>query len=226
MSTITLDLSSATTSAPPPASAPQTNRPAANWKKITLLALGIILLILSAVASVVLYFYAGHWAIALGTLSGVIPGIISICVGYFYFRSPARDPTQHQVTAQTTRNPQTSPRTPLAQQRSAFESHERVRGMELVEYSFIEADTGRAAAKAKVMQFLNDPSSAPMSQFEQLAMAIMLGMACGDSVGAPYEFLPHSIHPWEYTMTTPQKAQQGKRHYFRKEGSSDNEPLT
>lgn len=56
--------------------------------------------------------------------------------------------------------------------------------------SVIEGNPERVAAKAKVVEFLNNPGSDTMTPYEQRAMGILLGMACGDAIGAPFEFLP------------------------------------
>ncbi len=61
---------------------------------------------------------------------------------------------------------------------------------ELVHFSFIDAEETRKEAKKKVVSYLTDPCSISLTDREKSAIGVMLGMACGDSIGAPFEALP------------------------------------
>lgn len=136
--------------------------------KVCWIALGVLLMIAGAVATGLLYPQVGNYAfIALAV--GTITGIIALAVGCRMKVNPPSD----GVT--------------LAERRHKACTNNQRTG--LVHYSFIEADPKRSEVKQQVAKFLNDPHTVLMSPQEQRAMGIMLGMACGDAVGAPYEFL-------------------------------------
>lgn len=78
----------------------------------------------------------------------------------------------------------------LAERRAKLYGENDREGIALTSYSFIGEDKERLKAKEKAVEYLKNPSSASLAYKEDLAMAIMLGMACGDAIGAPFEFLP------------------------------------
>jgi ADP-ribosylglycohydrolase len=61
----------------------------------------------------------------------------------------------------------------------------------MVHFSLIQTNPHYMKAQAEVAAFLRDPIVSSFTPREELAMGIMLGMACGDALGAPFEFLPY-----------------------------------
>jgi ADP-ribosyl-[dinitrogen reductase] hydrolase len=148
-------------------------------KKILIIALAIILIVAGAVATGTLHSQLGHSSLTFAS-AGIVLGTILIGIACKMPTSPASG--QARLPSQALAGTLAEAREKLCQNDA--------NGTALVHFSFIEADEGRAQAKRQVAAFLQDPLSTSMDFREKLAMAVLLGMACGDTIGAPYEFRP------------------------------------
>lgn len=164
------------------------------YANITLYVLSVICVISGVFASWMLFGHIGSRAY------GVCAG--SFIVGSFFLALAYCIKTKTQTASQSP-HPPLSP--PVYQQTKTFANlradmtpKEDPFCTGLVNYSFIEAEESRRIAKQKVTSYFSESIS--MSPLESGAMGIMLGMACGDSIGAQYEvlpFLPEGYQPHE-----------------------------
>lgn len=187
-----------------------------------LIALGIITLLGTAIASWLAYAPIGYWAFAV-TGGGVILGGALITIGACLSlkkeveilpEEKVEPPTPVPVGEGAPVQGET-----LAVQRQKFiiankgkivKSIKGDQDTALVHYSFINSNPAYRAVKAEILEKIR---LGTLSSRENRYLGVMLGMACGDAVGAPFEFLPH-LQILPYLQSLPKDFNEYVEHFL------------